>query len=63
MNSDWHVQVILEPFFKELTDEERQYGFVQQDGATAYTADTQREHYERCSMTESSVQDIASKIT
>jgi hypothetical protein len=33
MNSDEYVQDILEPFFEELTDEERQHGCFQQDGA------------------------------
>jgi hypothetical protein len=35
MNSDEYVQDILEPFFEELTDEERQHGCFQQDGAIA----------------------------
>jgi hypothetical protein len=32
------VQVILGHFFPELTEEERLYGWFQQDSATAHTA-------------------------
>jgi hypothetical protein len=32
------VQVILGQFFSELTEEERLYGWFQQDSATAHTA-------------------------
>jgi hypothetical protein len=38
LNSDWYVRHILEPFFEQLTDDERQYGYYQQDNAPAHTA-------------------------
>jgi inhibitor of nuclear factor kappa-B kinase subunit alpha len=38
VNSDRYVRHILEPFFEQLTDDERQYGYFQQDNATAHTA-------------------------
>jgi hypothetical protein len=38
VNSDRYVRNILEPFFEQLTDDERQYGYFQQDNATAHAA-------------------------
>jgi hypothetical protein len=38
VNCERHVQVILGQFFPELTEEERLYGWFQQDSATAHTA-------------------------
>jgi thiamine phosphate synthase YjbQ (UPF0047 family) len=38
VNSDRHVNDILNPFFNQLTAEERQYGYFQQDNATAHIA-------------------------
>jgi hypothetical protein len=38
VNSDRYVRNILEPFFEQLTDDERQYGYFQQDNATAHIA-------------------------
>jgi hypothetical protein len=38
VNSDRYVRNVLEPFFEQLTDDERQYGYFQQDNATAHTA-------------------------
>jgi hypothetical protein len=38
INCERCVQVILEQFFSELTEEERLYGWFQQDSATAHTA-------------------------
>jgi hypothetical protein len=38
VNSDRYVNNILSPFFNQLTDEETQYGYFQQDNATAHTA-------------------------
>jgi hypothetical protein len=39
VNSDRYVNDILNPFFNQLTAEERQYGYFQQDNATtAHTA-------------------------
>jgi hypothetical protein len=38
VNSDRYVNDILNPFFSQLTAEERQYGYFQQDNATAHTA-------------------------
>jgi hypothetical protein len=38
VNSDRYVSDTLEPFFKELTEEETRYGYFQQDSATAKTA-------------------------
>jgi hypothetical protein len=37
INYERYVQVILEQFFSELTEEERLYGWFQQDSATAHT--------------------------
>jgi hypothetical protein len=34
-NSDRCVRSTLEPFYEQLTDDERQYGYFQQDDATA----------------------------
>jgi hypothetical protein len=36
-----HVQVILGQFFPELPEEERPYGWFQQDSATAHTISMQ----------------------
>jgi hypothetical protein len=38
VNSDGYVNDILNPFINQLTAEERQHGYFQQDNATAYTA-------------------------
>jgi hypothetical protein len=38
VNSDRNVNDILNPFFNQLTAEERQYGYFQQDNATAQSA-------------------------
>jgi hypothetical protein len=38
VNSDRYVNDILNPFFYQLTAEERQYGYFQQDNATAHIA-------------------------
>jgi hypothetical protein len=38
MNSDRYVNDILNPFFCQLTAEERQHGYFQQNNATAHTA-------------------------
>jgi hypothetical protein len=38
VNCERYVQVILEQFFPELTEEKRLYGWFQQDSATAHTA-------------------------
>jgi hypothetical protein len=38
MNSNLCVNDILNPFFSQLTAEERQHGYVQQDNDTAHTA-------------------------
>jgi hypothetical protein len=38
INCERYVQVILQQFYPELTDEERLYGWFQQDSATAHTA-------------------------
>jgi hypothetical protein len=39
INYERYVQVILGQFFSELTEEERLYGWFQQDSATARSAD------------------------
>jgi hypothetical protein len=46
MNSDRYVNDILIPFFKQLTTEERQYGYLQQDNATAHTSNAIQEVFE-----------------
>jgi hypothetical protein len=38
VNYERYVQVILRQFFSELTEEERLYGWFQQDSATAHSA-------------------------
>jgi hypothetical protein len=38
INCERHVQVILGQFFPQLPEEERLYGWFQQDSATAHTA-------------------------
>jgi hypothetical protein len=38
VNSDHYVNDILNPFFSQLTAEETQHGYFQQDNATAHTA-------------------------
>jgi hypothetical protein len=38
VNSDRYVNDILNPFFNQLTAEQRQHGYFQQDNATAHTA-------------------------
>jgi hypothetical protein len=38
VNSDRYVNDRLNPFFSQLTAEERQYGYFQQDSATAHMA-------------------------
>jgi hypothetical protein len=38
MISDCYVNDILNPFVNQLTAEERQHGYFQQDNATAYMA-------------------------
>jgi hypothetical protein len=37
-NCERYVQVVLGKFFSQLTEEERLYGWFQQDSATAHTA-------------------------
>jgi hypothetical protein len=37
VNTDRYVNDILNPFLQQLTVEERQYGYLQQDNATAHT--------------------------
>jgi hypothetical protein len=39
VNSDWYISATLNSFFNELTAEERQYVYTQQDNATVQTAD------------------------
>jgi hypothetical protein len=39
MNYDSYVNDIVNPFFSQLTAEESQYWYFQQDNATAHTAD------------------------
>jgi hypothetical protein len=36
MNSDRYIRNTLEPFFEQLTDEERQYGYFQEDSSTLH---------------------------
>jgi hypothetical protein len=38
VNSDRYVNDILNLFFNQLTAEERQHGYFQQDNSTAHTA-------------------------
>jgi hypothetical protein len=38
VNSDRYIRNILEPFFVQLTDDERQYGYFQEDSATVHMA-------------------------
>jgi hypothetical protein len=38
MNTDRYINDILNPFFNQLTAEERQHGYFQQDNATAHMA-------------------------
>jgi hypothetical protein len=38
MTTDRYVNDILNSFFSQLTAEERQHGYFQQDNATAHTA-------------------------
>jgi hypothetical protein len=38
VNSNCYINDILNPFFIQLTAEERPYGYFQQDNATAHTA-------------------------
>jgi hypothetical protein len=38
VNSGRYVNDILNPFFNQLTAEERQHGYFQQDNTTAHTA-------------------------
>jgi hypothetical protein len=38
MNSGRYFNDTLNPFFNQMTEEERQYGYFQQDNATAHTA-------------------------
>jgi hypothetical protein len=38
VNSDRYVNDTLNPFFNQLTAEERQYGYFQQNNTTAHTA-------------------------
>jgi hypothetical protein len=38
VNSDRYVDDILNPFFNQLTAEERQHEYFQQDNATAHKA-------------------------
>jgi hypothetical protein len=33
--------MVLEPFFEQVTDEGRQYGYLQQDSATVHAAQIQ----------------------
>ena len=39
INSEWYINLILDPFFDELTYQECMSVFSQQDFATAHTAD------------------------
>jgi hypothetical protein len=47
-NSDRYVNDTLNPFFNQLTAEERQNGYFQQDNATAHTANATRSQYGKC---------------
>ena len=38
MNSQVYVTELLQPFIAQLTEEECEYAFLQQDGATAHTS-------------------------
>lgn len=38
INSERYCSVILQPFIAQLSDQEQQIGYFQQDGATAHTA-------------------------
>ena len=38
VNAERYVQDLFNPFVAELTEDERLYGYFQQDGATAHTA-------------------------
>jgi hypothetical protein len=38
VNSERYITLILNRFFPELTEEERPYGYFQQDLATVHTA-------------------------
>ncbi|PNF43794.1 hypothetical protein B7P43_G09755 [Cryptotermes secundus] len=38
LNSDRYINGILNPFFKQLSAEERQYEYFQEESATAHTA-------------------------
>ena len=38
ITSERYIHNILEPFFDQLTEQEKQQGWFQQDGATAHTA-------------------------
>ena len=38
VNSQVYVTELLHPFIAQLTEEEREYAFFQQDGATAHTS-------------------------
>jgi hypothetical protein len=40
LNSDRYDNDVLNPFFNQLTAEERQYGYFQQDNATGHTANS-----------------------
>lgn len=44
VNSQRYISAILNPFLAELTEDEKTYGYFQQDGATAHTAPTSLEH-------------------
>ena len=37
MNFQVYVTILLQPFIAQLTEDEREYAFFQQDGATAHT--------------------------
>lgn len=38
MNKDQYARNMLEPFFEQVTADERQYGYFQQDSFTTYIA-------------------------
>lgn len=43
INADRYIDLILRPFFQELTEEERSNGYFMQDNATAHTANRSME--------------------
>jgi hypothetical protein len=54
LNSNRFIQNVLEPFFERLTDEDSMA--ISNKMAQLYILQTTQEHYEKCLMTEFSVQ-------